>query len=363
MTRRPHGFRCSRATPQYTYAAWAQNDGDELSETADTVTVVTLPTTTPHAATGYTNPAQSSPIESYDGNGRQVNSLRSQYDRSEESSKEQYQLLTGLQVGPDPVITGILPEGWWVTTEATGFELNVLGTGFQSGSVIVFNDVEYDTTLDESGNLVALVDGSDEEAFVDVYIVNGSRSRSEVSSFEFTEIPVPTIVSLDPVETQANDEDVVVTITGTGFIEFTVVNWDGVELTPTINSRTELEVTAPGADAADTVDVFLDNTELKVSATETFEYTVDDLPTITTLTPATHLIGAETFSVTVAGTNFIDEVSVVNWDGVDLETTFVSATELTVTAPAKAGADTVDVIVSNGGAIVSTAASFEYTAA
>ena len=136
-----------------------------------------------------------------------------------------------------------------------------------------------------------------------------------------------------------------------------------MELTPTINSHTELVVTAPGADAADTVDVFLDNTESKVSATETFEYTVDDLPTITTLTPATHLIGAEAFSVAVAGTNFIDEVSVVNWDGVDLETTFVSATELTVTAPASAGADTVDVIVSNGGAIVSTAATFEYTAA
>lgn len=319
--------------------------------------------TTPHSATRYSNPAQSTPAETYANNAAGVAAAKASYDRSEESSKEQYQLLTGLQVGPDPVITGILPEGWWVTTEATRFELKVLGTGFQSGSVIVFDGVEVETTLDESGNLVALVDGSDEEASVDVYIVNGSRSRSEVSRFEFAEIPVPMIVSGAPPRTQANDEDVVVTITGTGFIELTTVNWDGVELTPTINSRTELVVTAPGAGAADTVVVFLDNTESKVSATVTFEYTVDDLPTITTLTPATHLIGAEAFSVAVAGTNFIDEVSVVNWDGVNLETTFVSATELTVTAPASAGADTVDVIVSNGGAIVSTAATFEYTAA
>jgi len=80
-------------------------------------------------------------------------------------------------------------------------------------------------------------------------------------------------------------------------------------------------------------------------------------PESITLTAAT----AETFSLMVTGTGF-NEDSVIVFDDEDLETTFVSETQLTAEAPTSTVAKEVDVEVTNGDDL-SDAITFEYIAA
>ncbi len=56
-------------------------------------------------------------------------------------------------------------------------------------------------------------------------------------------------------------------------------------------------------------------------------------PTLTTISPASTIAGSPAFTITVTGTNFIPQ-SKIRWNGVDLATTYISATSLTALVPA-----------------------------
>jgi len=73
-------------------------------------------------------------------------------------------------------------------------------------------------------------------------------------------------------------------------------------------------------------------------------------PVITALTPASAIIGAADAVVTVTGTGFT-ATSIVNFDGVDADTDYASATEISFLAPLSSisTAGGVDVIVHNTG--------------
>jgi hypothetical protein len=260
---------------QYSYAAWAVNAGSEESETAATLTVVTLPNTSPHNATSYSNPAWSSPAETAANNAQRTLALQADFDRSEESSKEQYQLLTELQVGPDPAITAFLPANGWVTAVSEEFSLDVIGTDFQDGAVVLIDGVEHAATFVDSTTLTVTVDTLDEVTTVEVVVVNGSRSQSPAVDFEFLEIPEPAITSLTPDTAVAGAGPITVTVAGTDFLPDAEVYWNSGETplaTVTVNSATELEVEVPDEVAGD-YDLVVDNGESKVSTAAVFTYT------------------------------------------------------------------------------------------
>ncbi len=230
---------------------------------------------TPHAATGYTNPAQSSPAETYANNSDGVALAQTSYARSAESSKEQYQLLTGLQVGPDPAIFAFLPENGWVTAVSEEFSLDVIGTNFQDGAVVLIDGVEHAATFVDSTTLTVTVDTLDEVTTVEVVVVNGSRSQSPAEDFEFLEIPVPTITSLTPDTAVAGAGPITVTVVGTDFLPGAEVYWNsGVTplATVTVSSPTEIEAEVPDEVAGD-YDLVVDNGESKVSDAAVFTYT------------------------------------------------------------------------------------------
>jgi hypothetical protein len=58
------------------------------------------------------------------------------------------------------------------------------------------------------------------------------------------------------------------------------------------------------------------------------------VPLITFLSPVSANPGGADFALTVNGANFVNAVSVVNWDGATLATTIVSSDQLTATVPA-----------------------------
>jgi hypothetical protein len=76
-------------------------------------------------------------------------------------------------------------------------------------------------------------------------------------------------------------------------------------------------------------------------------------PVLTTLTPATAIVGAAAFTVQVAGSGFV-AADVVTWNGAAVPTTFVSATELTAAIDAVAAAGDIAVTVGASNALTFT---------
>jgi len=60
---------------------------------------------------------------------------------------------------------------------------------------------------------------------------------------------------------------------------------------------------------------------------------LNPVPTISSLNPLSTTVGGPAFTLTVTGTNYVPG-SVVQWNGADRATTYVSATQLTAVIPA-----------------------------
>ena len=140
--------------------------------------------TTPHSATGYSNPAQSSPAETYNKNGQDVNNLRAQYARSADSSKEQYQDLTGTQE-PTPTVSGIDPT---TAQEGSGpVTVTVTGTGFIAESVVLWGSEETALEATVNSDTELEVDVPDEVAGdYDLVVDNGESKLSTAAVFTYT---------------------------------------------------------------------------------------------------------------------------------------------------------------------------------
>ena len=145
------------------------------------------------------------------------------------------------------------------------------------------------------------------------------------------------------------------TITGTGFVNGSVISYGGVQLPTTFISATQVRATIPGNAA----EVFRRARPLRRQpgpergASLPTTFTVAPAMTVTSLSPAVVPPGNAQFTLTVTGTNFTDGATVV-FGGTNLTTTFVTATQLTAVVPAnlvtQAGTAAVTVIDPLGGA-------------
>lgn len=263
------------ANTVYTYAVWTTDEDPQNSTTSTTLTICTAQASA-HDASLYSDPSWSTPAETEAANTQTVDDAEAVYSSEFETTKEEYQKLTGLQTGEDPIIGSIEPATGWVTAEEIGTEVTVTGENFLASSVLMWLGEALDTTFVSATELTAVVPGSAVAVTVDdFYVVNGPYSRSsidDVFEFEFVAVPTPVLTLLDPATAVADDEDVEVTLTGENFIDLSIVNFDGSNVETTFVSDTELTITVSAA-AADTVDVFVDNTESEESETLEFEFT------------------------------------------------------------------------------------------
>jgi hypothetical protein len=157
----------------------------------------------------------------------------------------------------------------------------------------------------------------------------------------------------------------VVTITGTGLANATLVSFGGSPAVITSNTATELKVTAPPRTASETVSVQV-NTPLgstDITALTSYTY-LANLPAVSFVSPNT---GPQTggLRITITGANLANAVA-VSFGGHISTTVTVSATgtSLDVTLPA-GNVGTVDVLVAtpSGTSLPNDNAKFTYTAA
>jgi hypothetical protein len=249
----------------------------------------------------------------------------------------------------------------------TQVNLTVTGTGFVSGSKVMWGATQLATTFVSATSLTAVVPSANNTTPgpVIVTVVLPSNVVSTPSTFTVG----PTIASLSSNSASAGSAPFTLTVTGTYFgnSSGSTVYWGSTALTTTYVSDTSLtaSVTATQLATPGTVNITVKTAGGASSLASTF--TVNG-PTIASLSSNSADAGAAGFALTVTGTNFVSGAntspSTVFWGSTALTTTPGSATQITAAVPTGllATAGPVSITVQNGSSAVSAASTFTVNA-
>jgi phage tail sheath protein FI len=257
---------------------------------------------------------------------------------------------------PLPTISSLSPAS--VAPGGAAFTLTINGGNFVPASVVNWNGTALTTTYVNASELTASVPASDTAAASTASVTvsspaPGGGTSAAVSFAVSSSNPVPAISSLSPAGIGPGSPAFTLTVNGSNFVAASVVNWNGAPLTTTHVSASQLTAAVPASDiaTAGTANVMVTNPTPGGGTSAASSFAVggsNPLPTIASLLPASAAPGSAAFTLTVSGSNFAP-VSVVNWNGAPLTTTFVSPTQLTAAVPASdvASAGTATVTVTN----------------
>jgi hypothetical protein len=269
------------------------------------------------------------------------------------------QSAANISSNPTPVLTSLQPSSTLAGSAA--FTLTVNGSGFVSGAVINFNGTARATTFLSATQLTASVLAADvaNTGTIPVTVTNPTPGGGTSNALTFTinapGNPLPVLSSLLPSSANAGSAGFTLTVTGTGFVNGAVVNFNGTARATTFVSATQVTASIPATDvaAAGTVPITVTNPAPAGGTSNAVAFIINAIatnptPTVTILQPSSVTAGAAAFTLDVTGTGFVSG-AVVNFNGTAHTTTFVSATQITasILATDVAAAGTVPITVTN----------------
>ncbi len=239
---------------------------------------------------------------------------------------------------PVATLSSVAPTTVLAASPATTITLT--GGGFFPATVVRWNGTDLATTFVSSTALTATIPAANlvnpGTAALTALNPTPGGGLSAPMSFDVS-APAPTLQTLSPAVRSAGSAAFTLTATGSGFVTTSIVRWNGVAMPTTFVNATTLtasiaaaNTTTPGAVA---VSIFNPTPGGGTSTPSTFTVSYP-LPVPTSLSPASVLAGAPQTTLTVSGLGGFYPASVVRWNGVDLATTYVSATSLTAVLPA-----------------------------
>lgn len=237
---------------------------------------------------------------------------------------------------PTPAISSISPTS--VSAGSNALTLTMSGSGFLSTSVVEVNSISESTTFVSSTELTATVPASQLVSGADLTVVvsNGSLTSGSGTPVDLeVDNPAPAITSVSPTTEPTGTASPNITVTGTGFVPTTVINVNGATRTTTFTSSTQISVTLSTADVSTAGSLSLAAVNSKPGGGTSTTATVaivapNPVPTVSTLDPATELVGTESANVVVAGTGFVSS-TVINVSGSSRPTSFTNSTQVSVT--------------------------------
>ena len=251
---------------------------------------------------------------------------------------------------PVPVATVLSPPS--VIVGSAQFTLTVTGSAFVNGATVKWKQNALTTTFVNSGKLTATVPASDAAtAGTDsVTVSNPAPGGGASNALTFSvNNPVPTAASLSPSSATAGGASFTLTVNGSSFVSGAHIVWNGANMVTTFVSAAKLTATVPVTDiaAGGATSVTVLNPTPGGGSSNALTFTIDNPPpAITSLQPASATHGGAAFTLTVRGTGYQTN-STVLWNGSPRVTTYVHATELTaqITAGDIATAGTANVTV------------------
>lgn len=241
---------------------------------------------------------------------------------------------------PIPRTSSITPNQ--AQAGGAAFTITVTGTGFTSESVVRWNGEARTTTFVSATQLTAQITAADiaNAGSASVTVFNsppgGGVSNAQVFTIAQPPNPVPAITGFTPASVAAGGPAFTLTVTGTGFVQGSVVRLNGQDRATTYVSATEVRAAILAADIANggtaTIRVFNPTPGGGLSPEATLPITFA-APVVSLISPNSAVAGGAAFTLSVTGTNFSPN-SVLRWNGEARQTTVVSATELTAQIPA-----------------------------
>ncbi len=263
--------------------------------------------------------------------------------------------------GLDAFVTKLAPAG-----NALAYSTYLGGSGPDQGFGIAVDATGAAYVTGFTGS----VDFPTESAYQNTNLAGASAYTGFVTKFApFGSAPAtPAITTLSPSSATAGGAAFSLAVNGSGFVQQSVVQWNGSSLATTYVSSTQLTASVPAnlIAAAGVASISVVNAGNLISNIVLFSINTaaNTVPSITGLSPSSVAAGSPAFSLVVNGTNFAS-TAVVQWNGSSLSTTFVSETELIASVPANlvASQGSASITVLSPGGTVSNTATFFITAA
>ncbi len=239
-------------------------------------------------------------------------------------------------VNPAPVVSSTSPTSLAAGTSATTLTVN--GSGFVSSSVVMWNGTALTTTFVSSTQLQASVAANsiNNGATVQVTVANPTPGggTSAPATLPINN-PVPVILASAPA-LYVTDANMVVTLTGTGFVPSSSAQWNGAARTTAFVDSTHVAVTLTTADLANTATGAFTvvnpapggGTSSSLAADITYAS-----PSIVGLSPNAAVMGTPGATVTVSGAGFVP-ASTVQWNGTALAVQYVTSGIIRASIPA-----------------------------
>jgi hypothetical protein len=266
---------------------------------------------------------------------------------------------------PVPVLTSLNPN--MAVEDGPAFTLTVTGRNFVNTSAVRWNGVNRPTVFMSATQLTAQIPASDlvNEGTASVTVFNlpnnlglgGGASNALPFTLTQTPAPVPVLTSLTPSSANAGGSGFALMLSGSNFINTSVVRWNDAERPTTFISATQLIAQIPASDIASAGSATVRVVNPRNGAggggsSGALQFAVNQaanpLPTLASVLPNPLTAGTSGTTLTLIGSNFVAN-SVARWNGANRPTMFVSATQLTVQLSAAdlANAGTASVTVFN----------------
>lgn len=237
---------------------------------------------------------------------------------------------------PFPQTTGVSPAA--VTVGAADTVVTLTGSGFVPGSVVRGGGVDLATQLVSATQIKATLPAARLAAASTLPLVvwTPGPGGGTSSAVTFTiENVVPQVSSLAPSSVVAGASGVSLTVTGLGFVPASVIRAAQAPLTTTYVSATQLTTNLPSSLLANAgvLDITVWSPAPGGGSSPFMAFTISNPSVnISAVSPSSLTVGASQVSLTVSGSGFVG-ASTVLFNGADLATTFVSASQLQAVVP------------------------------
>ncbi len=226
---------------------------------------------------------------------------------------------------PTPSISALTPNS--ATAGGPGFTLTINGSGFQSGSTVVWNSSSLTTSFVNFNQLTASVPTSliASQGSASVTVTEPGGATSNAVTFPINNF----ISSLSPASATAGGPAFTLTVNGSGYLVGSSVQWNGSPLSSSYVSGTQLTASVPASLIANVGSASVTAVSPGGTPLGSAIFTINPPPaTISSLNPNSAPAGGAAFIVTVSGSGFLNG-STVEWNGSALPTTYVNGNQLT----------------------------------
>lgn len=231
-----------------------------------------------------------------------------------------------LSITAGSVLSGLSPQS--ANAGDSGFTLTLSGSYFFAGSTVTWNGTPLSTTYFGATQLTATVPANLIASAGQVLVAVSYPGGGSSNSLQFNVIgAAPTVSSLSPTSAVAGGPGFTLMVTGSNFDPSVSVHWNGAPLPTAFSNSTQVSASVSAGLIASSGTATITVATSNGVASNSIQLPIHSGPAITSLIPSSVPAGGPDFILTINGSNFVSG-AIANWNGAQLTTTFLSATQL-----------------------------------